>query len=228
MLRRIRNFLFLLTSFAGAAQAAPPARLEIAWELTRNGVAVADIVQILEHSAGKYQLSETWKGRGLFALRGSVKRTSRGIVTPAGLRPLEYSDERTGREPERANFDWAAKTVTYQYKGPAKTIPLPPFPHDRLAFMFQFGFKPPRSPQVVLDVIDGRGISDQIYQVGGRDRMTISAGEFQIVKLVRRKEGDERAEIWLAADRDYIPVRILIVTKDGTRLDQVVTRISAQ
>ncbi len=226
MPRRIRSFLFLLISVAGLAQAAPPPRLEIAWELTRNGSLVADILQNLEYGAGRYQLSETWKGRGVFALMGSVKRTSRGNVVPDGLRPIEYSDERTGRDPERASFDWAAKTVTYQYKGPAKTIPLPPFPQDRLAFMFQFSFKPPRAAEVVLDVIDGRGISDQIYRVEGREKMTIAAGEFQIVKLVRKKEGDERAEIWLAADRDYIPVRILIVTKDGTRLDQVATRIT--
>jgi hypothetical protein len=94
--------------------------------------------------------------------------------------------------------------------------------------MFQFAFKPPRAAEVVLDVIDGRGISDQIYRVEGREKMTIASGEFQIVKLVRKKEGDERAEIWLAADRDYIPVRILIVTKDGTWLDQVATRITPQ
>jgi hypothetical protein len=228
MLKRIRSCLFLLISFAGAAHAAPPAKLVIAWELTRNATVLADIVQTLEYSAGRYELSETWKGRGLFALRGSVKRASRGNVVPEGLRPLEYSDERTGRDTERASFDWAAKTVTYQYQGPPKTIPLPPFPHDRLAFMFQFAFKPPRTQEVVLDVIDGRGISDQIYRVEGREKMTITAGEFEIVKLVRRKEGNERAEIWLAADRSYLPVRILIVTKDGTVLDQVATRIHVQ
>jgi hypothetical protein len=228
MLPRLRNLLFLLISLAGAAHAAPPARVEIAWELTRNGMPVADIFQVLEHTDTRYQLNETWKGRGLFALRGHVKRASRGIVTAEGLRPLEYSDERTGRETEHANFDWTAKTVTYQYKGPATTIPLPPSPHDRLAFMFQFAFKHPGSEQVVLDVIDGRGISDQVYRMEAPDRMTITAGEFNIVKLVRRKEADERAEIWLAADRDYIPVRILIVAKDGTRYDQVATRITAR
>jgi hypothetical protein len=94
--------------------------------------------------------------------------------------------------------------------------------------MYQFAFRPPREgAKVVLDVMDGRGISDQIYRVEKSERMTIVAGEFDIVKLVRLKEGDERAEIWLAADRSYVPVRILIVTKDGVRLDQVATRIVA-
>src|SRR5215208_6176155 len=100
MAKKILSFFFLLISAAHPASAAPPPRLEIAWELTRNGMAIADIVQRLEHGSGTYTISETWKGRGLFALRGNVKRTSRGVVVPEGLRPLEYSDERTGREPE--------------------------------------------------------------------------------------------------------------------------------
>jgi hypothetical protein len=156
-----------------------------------------------------------------------VKRLSRGEVRAEGLRPLEYSDERSGRDPERASFDWKAKTVTYQYKGPATTIPLPAHPTDDLASLFGFSFNPPREAQVLLDVINGRGVSDRIFKNEGHEKIATRAGEFNALKLVRRKEGSERAEIWLAADRDYLPVRILIVDKKGTRLDQVLTKISA-
>src|SRR4051812_28636630 len=62
------------------AQAAPPSRMEIAYELSRNGAALADIDERLEHGDGKYQLVETWKGRGLYALLGTAKRSSRGSV----------------------------------------------------------------------------------------------------------------------------------------------------
>jgi hypothetical protein len=225
----MRRSLLLLISVAGlvrAAEAAPPATLQLAWELTKDGSPIAEIVQTLAHARGKYQITETWHGRGLYRLMGSVKRQSRGDVGAEGLRPAEYSDERSGRDPERATFDWKAKTVTYQYKGPATTIPLPPNPRDRLQFLLQFAFRPPRGDQVALDVIDGRGISDQVYRVEGREQFRTPAGDFDALKLVRRKEGSERAEIWLAADRGYLPVRILIIDKKGARLDQVVTRIS--
>jgi hypothetical protein len=224
----MRRLLLLLISAgaAAAAQAAPPSTLELAWELTKDGATIAEIVQKLQHGAGKYQITEHWQGRGLYRLMGSVKRHSEGEVGADGLRPAQYSDERTGRDTERATFDWKAKTVTYQYKGPANTIPLPPNPRDRLQFLLQFAFKPPRGQQVMLDVIDGRGISDQVYEVEGRERFKTPAGEFDALKLVRRKEGSERAEIWLAADRDYLPVRILIIDKKGARLDQVLTRLS--
>jgi hypothetical protein len=216
-----------LIGYASPARAAPPAHLELSYEVTRNGSVIAEIDQSLDYDARHYQLSEAWHGRGLFRLLGTARRKSRGDVGSDGLVPVEYSDERTGRSAERANFDWKAKTVTYQYKGAPTTIPLPANPRDRLQFLFQFSFRPPAGKQVVLDVIDGRGISDQIYQIEGRERFKTAAGEFDALKLVRRKDNNERAEIWLAADRDYLPVRILWITKDGERIDQVLTRIAA-
>lgn len=216
-----------LVGYASPAGAALPAHLELSYQVTRNDTVIAEIEQSLDYDARQYQLSEAWHGRGLFRLLGTAQRKSRGEVGPQGLVPLEYTDERTGRSSERASFDWKAKTVTYQYKDGPRTIPLPPNPRDRLQFLFQFSFKPPAGKQVALDVIDGRGISDQIYQVEGHERFKTAAGEFDALKLIRRKEKNERAEIWLAADRDYLPVRILWITKDGERIDQVLTRIAA-
>jgi hypothetical protein len=223
----MRSSLLLLISIAGGALAAPPAHVELTFEVTRNGSTVAEITQSMDQGGGKYELVESWQGRGLYRLLGNARRTSRGTVGAEGLRPLEYSDERTGRDPERVFFDWRAKTVTYQYKDGPTTIALPPNPRDRLQFLFQFAFKPPAGPKVVLDVMDGRGISDQIYQVEGRERFKTPAGEFDAVKLVRRKDNNERAEIWLAADRSYLPVRIILVAKDGSRVDQFITKIAS-
>src|SRR3954468_9249755 len=78
--KTMRSCLFLLISFvalhACPAAAAPPADVEIAYELTRNGSPLADIVRRLQHASGSYQIMENWKGRGLFALRGNIKLSS--------------------------------------------------------------------------------------------------------------------------------------------------------
>jgi hypothetical protein len=42
---------------------------------------------------------------------------------------------------------------------------------------------------------------------------------------VRDGPDDKSTDIWFAAEHDFLPVRILVVEKDGTRSDQVVTRI---
>lgn len=222
----MRNWLSLLISAAAAAQAAPPGRVEIAYEITRNGSAVAEIVDRLEHGGGKYQLTQVWKGKGVYALRGTILRTSRGAVTADGLKPAEFIDERTGRSTASARLDWAAKTLTMKYKGAARTEPLPARAHDRLAFLFDFSFAPPRGREVSFDLVDGRGQSRHVYAVNGRERLKTPAGEFQTIKLVRGS-AEERTEIWLAAERSYLPVRVLVVGKDGTRVDQVATRLSA-
>jgi hypothetical protein len=70
-------------------------------------------------------------------------------------------------------------------------------------------------------------MSRHTYKPYGRERIATPAGEFDAVKLGRKNEGSgEVAEIWLAADRGYLPVRIVVVEKDGTRYEHVATRIS--
>jgi hypothetical protein len=146
-------------------------------------------------------------------------------VAENGLQPLEFTDERSGRSTARATFDWQANTLTMQYRGGPRTEAMPPHAHDRLAFLFDFAFAPPPAGQVSFSLMDGRGQSRHVYSVDGSEHLTTPAGQFETVRLVRRTQ-DELAEIWLARDRGYLPVRILVTGKDGTRLDQVVTKIS--
>ena len=121
----MRNWLFLPLSAALLAHAAPPALVEIEYELRRNGSPIAEVHERLEHGNGSYQLTETWKGKGFYRLLGKAKRFSRGNVTAEGLRPLEFADERTGRDTARAWFDWQGGTVTMQYKGERHSRPDP-------------------------------------------------------------------------------------------------------
>jgi len=73
--------------------------------------------------------------------------------------------------------------------------------------------------------MDGRGKSRHVYTVEGTERLRTPAGEFHALRLVRRTD-DEVAEIWLATERSYLPLRVRVTEKDGTRYDQVVVQIS--
>ena len=94
---------------------------------------------------------------------------------------------------------------------------------------WSFAFAPPRGT-VTVRVADGRKVTPYVYTVAGRERVKTPAGEFDGLKLVKQKDGPQAksTEIWLAADRDYLPVRVLIIDKDGTRLDQLATKITRQ
>ena len=219
----MRRWLLLLTSVAGLAQAAPPARIEVAYEMSREGSAVAEVVEVLEHGGGRYQITETSRGKGLLAFAGTIKRTSRGLADARGVRPLEYLDERPGRN-SRAAFDWQAGTISMQHKAEQKSMPMPAGVQDRLSFLLALSLAPPKEGSVTYHVADGRGLSEQLYRVAGREKVKTPAGEFSTLKLVRTKER-EQSEIWLAAELGYFPVRVVHV-RDGTRLEQVAVRVS--
>lgn len=203
-------------AIAFSAHAAPPQRVEIAYEVAHNGTAVAEVTGRLEHDGRHYRLEESWKGKGVYALRGDARRASRGAVAADGLHPAEFEDRRPGREPRRVAFDPATATPALKQQ-------------DRLSFIWNFAFAPPRVESAV-SVADGKGVATYVYRPEGRERIRVPAGEFDALKLVKKKKhpDDRGAELWLAADRSYLPVRIRVTEKDGTRLDQVAVRISAQ
>jgi hypothetical protein len=199
-----RLLSLLLLSVALAAQAAPPRRVEIAYELLRDGAAVAEVSDRLEHDGRTYRLSETWKGKGVYALRGEATRSSRGAIAADGLRPEEFEERRPGRE--------------------AKRVRPGPRSQDRLSLLWHFAFRPPGAP-VTVGVADAKGVSTQVYAPAGRERVKTPAGEFSALKLVREEE-DRRVQVWLAADRGNLPVRVHIREKDGTTIEQVAVRIA--
>src|SRR3954454_21259481 len=112
----MRNKLFSLIalSLALPALAAPPKRVEIAYEMSRNGTAFAELVERLEHDGKTYRLSAHMKGKGVFALRGDAERSSRGSIASDGLHPAEFEDKRSSRETVRAKFDWPGKTLVLE------------------------------------------------------------------------------------------------------------------
>jgi hypothetical protein len=210
--------------------AATPTRAQIGWEISRNGSAIAEAVDSLEQDGKTYSITSNWKGRGLLGL-GEVRRASRGTIVAGGLRPQEFEDARSGRDTARASFNWASNMLTLQYKGPAQSTPIPVNAYDRLTQLYGFAFRAPGAGEPVqMNVADGRSVSAYAFEVVGHEVLKTPAGEFETLKLVKRKSNpeDRSTEIWLALKQHHLPVRVLVVEKDGTRVDQVAKRVSAQ
>ncbi len=223
----MRNWSWLLISVCGVAAAEPPPRIELTFTMTRNGSTMAEVTERLEYSAGHYQLTETWKGKGFYALLGSARRQSVGSIENGVQRPREFYDERSGRETARAWFDWKAQTLTMQYKGNKGVEPLPPNAQDRLSSLFALSLLPgSKSDSVSYSIADGKGLSRHTYKLVGRERIKTPVGEFDTVKAARQGDDRETAEVWLAEQYSYIPIRLVVVDKDGTRMEQLPTRIS--
>ena len=63
----MRDKLFFLIglSFALPATAAPAQRVEIAYDLSRNGMPIGELVERLEHDGKTYRLAANMKGKGV-------------------------------------------------------------------------------------------------------------------------------------------------------------------
>jgi hypothetical protein len=209
------GFLAASRFAVAAAGSPPPKNVEIGYQVIANGVPVAEVTQRLEHDGRSYRLTEIWKGKGAFALKGNATRTSRGVVAADGLRPQQFEDKRVGREALQANFDPAAKVPTLQQQ-------------DQLSLFWSFAFAPPAKP-VAVSVADGKHVSHYDFQPAGKEKVRTPAGEFNALKFVKKRDKpeDKATELWLSTDK-RIPLRVLVIDKDGAKLDQVAARISTQ
>jgi hypothetical protein len=215
-----------LALWTAVAQAVPPERITLTYELKRDSL-VVDVSETLEHDGRTYVITSEGKGRGILALFGVLKRTSRGRITPQGLRPDEFRDERPGGWTVSVKFDWDARSVTQEKNGKSETLKMPATAQDPLSLAYSFAFVPPKGKEYDVTRADGRGLTPFRFTVVGSEKLATPAGEMQTLHIAKLRDGpeDKSTDIWFAAERDFVPVRVLVVDTDGTRSDQVVTRI---
>lgn len=219
--------------YAGACAAQPPHKVTLSYDVSYNGIVAAELTEVLEHDGKTFSLSSEGRGKGIGALLypGAARRWCRGEVTSAGLRPLEFRDQRGDKPAAVAKFDWVGRTLTLEHDGKNETTNMVPALHDRLSFLYNFAFQttPDLKPgkEIKVFLTDGKGLTRFQYKVAGRETLKTPAGELDTVRLVKQRENndDKGTEIWFARGRYYLPARILVVEKDGTRIDQVLARI---
>ena len=210
-----------------------PARINISYSMTASGLSaeVNDTLEIQQvNGVRNYAITSEAHATGLLALlqRGHIVRTSQGVITDAGLRPLRFSDQRDGKQYAMATFDWAKKLLTLQHEGNETQKPLPANSHDRVSLLYTFAFCPPTGKTVELYETDGRGLSLFRYTVTGKETLDTPIGKLETVVLVKQQEKDDLRgrKLWFATAHHMLPVRIVATEKDGSALDQMVTKIS--
>ncbi len=231
MIKRI--VLIAACIYAGACAAQPPHKVSLRYDLSYNGIVAAEMTEVLEHDGKRFTLSSEGRGIGIGALlyQGVARRSCSGEISGAGLRPLEFREQRGDKPAAVAKFDWTKKTLTQEHDGKSETAAMPPQLQDRLSFLYDFAFQaaPDLKPGRVIKatLTDGRGLAHFEYKVAGPELLKTPAGEMQTVHLVKQRENkdDKGTELWFASDHDYLPVRILVLEKDGARIDQVLTHI---
>lgn len=172
------------------------------------------------------QDGQQYKARLAFSAFGQTRaQTSTGQITPEGLAPIRFADKY--RSEVAAHFNRAQGRVTFSANTP--DAPLLVGAQDRLSVMLQLaaliGANPTQfapATTVTLQVVSAREADTWLWTVGEEEALSLAGGVQPALKLVRnpRQPFDQKVELWLGTQLDYLPVRLRVTDANGDFIDQ--------
>ena len=219
----------LVTSSATAAT--PPAAVKASYDVFKDGLHIATADESFEKTGEQYRIVSDSNPAGLLALfvRTKIKVQSSGTVTAAGLQPdkLDYGRLDDASKNVSAAFDWRARELHLTYDGRSETLPLAPGTQDRLSVMYQFMFLAPDKLKVFeFPMTNGKKIENYRYELAGTETLDTALGKLKTLHLVKHREpGENGTEVWLAGELHLFPVKLLILENDGSKYEQIITRL---
>jgi len=213
---------------AAAAASEVPQSLSASYNLYLNGAHVAVMQETFDARDSSYRIvSESVPVGALALFQKPATAESNGRVTPEGLQPERFAGRRIGSGQVRAEFDWQGERLSISRDSRTETVGLPAGTQDRLSIMYQFMFQQLDGREWLdLAMTDGRRLAHYRYSVTPGVEIDTPLGRMATLHLVKQADQDGGGtEIWLARDRHFLPVRMVVRESNGTRYEQVATRI---
>jgi hypothetical protein len=204
-----------------------PQRLELRFQV-RYGIAGGEQVLLWVNEGERYTLTSVAEATGLAGVfyRGKLVQISRGRITPRGLQPEEFWDQR-GNKRSSGRFDAAKHMLTLDPSaGPPRHFSYPDDVQDVLSLFFQFALTaPPSHERQTYTVFNGKKLRDYTYEVRGEETLETALGKVRTLHIARLTDADGRFEVWLDIDRYYLPVRVLRSEKSSADVELVIRSI---
>lgn len=237
MLKKLLAIVLAATA-AAAVHAMPHAQgassVTVSHNVLWNGAHVAVVTERFEKRDGHYHIVSKSDPVGLFTLvqRRPATLTSTGRVTEKGLRPERFEGSRGADDARRvsAEFDWAGERLTFTHDGKSERVALPAGTQDRLSIMYQFMFFSYEGRREIdFPMTNGRKLDHYRYAITRDVEIDTPLGRMTTLHLVKQRAPDDsQTEVWLAPQHHHLPVKMLIVESDGTRYEQIMTRLEVQ
>ena len=203
-----------------------PPRLDLRFQV-RYGLARGEQTLVWVNEGAHYTVTSVAAASGLAGVfyRGRFVQTSRGRITPQGLQPEEFWDQR-GDKHSSARFDADEGQLTLTpAKGEPRHFAYPVAAQDALSLFFQLALTAPPAGQLSYTVFNGKKLRDYTYAVRGEETLETALGPLRTLHLVR-SGGGGRFEAWLAIDRHYLPVRVLRTEESGAEGELAIISIT--
>lgn len=206
-----------------------PQRLDLHYRL-RYGLASGEQTLLWVREGERYTLTSVAAATGLTRVfyRGRFVQTSRGRITPRGLQPEEFWDQR-GDKHSSARFDPVQGLITLlPEKGEPRHFAYSGAVQDALSLFFQLALTaPPPDGRLTYTVFNGKKLRDYAYEVRGEAVLDTALGPLRTLHLARVADSDDgRFEAWLAIDRYYLPVQVIRSDDEGNTMELLVQSIA--
>ena len=213
----LTGILLLATALlAPAVQAATLPDFEASYILKRGSLRIgtSTIALQTEVDGGYLYKSHSWPSRWLsWLLKDQLHESSRGSITPAGIRPDKYHYLRSGGSRElkqNLSFDWDEKTVRNHVEGSLWKMDIPAGTIDKLASQLGVMLALQQDKKdVTFNIADDGELEEYRYQVVDHETLEVPAGTFATVKIAKLHDNKKRkTHVWCAPALNYLPVRI--------------------
>lgn len=213
---------------AASASVTLPTEIRATYNIYKSGMLIAQDEETFRREGDSYKIVSESRPEGALKLffKEHIVITSEGVVNAEGLKPLAYEYRRANPERTvRARFDWNKNEITSEQGNKREVFTLPALTQDRLSSMYQFMINTPRANEITAWMSTGKKSERYAYVKRGEPTINTKAGEFATVHYARAADaGDAKAELWLAKDRHYLPVRVAYTDKNGS-FEQVLTSL---
>jgi hypothetical protein len=220
-----------LLSAQSWARAAAPSSISANYDVTFNGLQIGVTREQFNAGDQNYRIVSESTAVGLLALfrKDTATLMSSGRLLSSGLQPDLFEGRNNDDETRRvsATFDWTGQRLTLSHDGTTETMPLPALTQDRISLMYQFMF-------VAFDglghldvaMTNGRKLDEYRYLITPDVDIDTPLGRMKTLHLVKQRQpGESTVEVWLAPQHHFFPVKVLIIEKDGSRYEQVITKL---
>lgn len=179
---------------------------------------------IWEQDGQRYRMTSLVETVGLTALLHNLRyaQHSEGRLTADGLRPDRFWVDQSGKAEESADFDWETGEATvHRHRGAPRHAALKPGDQDVLSIWHQLALLGDPPPHLRLTLVSNKAATPAVIEAVGVDQVDLPIGSLRAHHLrARAEDGSLTLDLWLAEKFAYLPVRIVVVDRDGDTFDQ--------
>lgn len=213
--RLVMALLWLIPAGTAAGDPVLPASLELRYELRFGGVGIGHVTKTLKRDVdGTYRHRSRSVPEGMARAFTSVEWFEEGRfeVVNGTVRPLTFLEYRVGADKSHrhsAIFDWKRNEIRYAH-GPV--VALPSGTQDQGSMLYAFMLRPPTGKESqTMHISTGKKLKPYRYAFAGHETIKTVLGNLRTLIVDQQTGGsdDDGFRVWLASDRNNLPVRIL-------------------